>query len=147
MCSHGTCVLDSLEPRVCQDNDLWEVTHRHEEMLVGSREATSIEQVVQPKGGLRAGSRKVLSMPDIMLNLMSHKEQIVAEERLKKRGRGRPRKNPPKSLEITNGSLSDSDFINHKGLILRETREMVDSGKLIGLKTIRNGNIIIRDIA
>ncbi|KAK8507802.1 hypothetical protein V6N12_074367 [Hibiscus sabdariffa] len=80
--------------------------------------------VAQPTSGLRAklarsgGSCKVRKMFHIILNFMPLEERIITEERLKKRSRCKPRRNHPKTLKIANDSLSDSDFINNKRIIL-----------------------------
>ncbi|KAL4375885.1 hypothetical protein GQ457_02G024250 [Hibiscus cannabinus] len=65
---------------------------------------------------------------------------------LVRKGRGRPRKNPPKAHEIANDSLSDYDFVNRKRIILQEVQETVEFGKLIGMKTIGKEENVIRDI-
>ncbi|KAK8583620.1 hypothetical protein V6N13_109027 [Hibiscus sabdariffa] len=77
---------------------------------------------------------------------MKPEDRIEAEQKLKKKGGGRPRNNQ-KSQGVANGSLSDSDFKNRKKVILREARETIALGKLIGACTVGNEEEIVKDIA
>ncbi|KAK8663390.1 hypothetical protein V6N13_083211 [Hibiscus sabdariffa] len=55
------------------------------------------------------------------------------------------RNNQPQS--VSNASLFDSDFLNHKRVILKEASLTLDLGKLIVAETIRNKDQIVKDIA
>ncbi|KAK8624172.1 hypothetical protein V6N13_065525 [Hibiscus sabdariffa] len=52
-----------------------------------------------------------------------------------KRGRGHPKTKQTDADRLVNGSLSDSDFLNRKGVILKEAEETVQFGKLIRAAT------------
>ncbi|KAK8606349.1 hypothetical protein V6N13_030635 [Hibiscus sabdariffa] len=75
--------------------------------------------------------RKVRNICEINFSFMKPTERAGAESKLQKKGRGGPRKNPSNSDGIVNGSLSDSDFINRKRVILREAHETLQLGKWI----------------
>ncbi|KAL4324936.1 hypothetical protein GQ457_11G028430 [Hibiscus cannabinus] len=60
-------------------------------------------------------------------------------------GKGRPKKNQIQT--VANESLSDSDIRNRKQVILKEARETVNLGKLIGATTLGNEEAIVKDIA
>ncbi|KAK8611835.1 hypothetical protein V6N13_131873 [Hibiscus sabdariffa] len=83
----------------------------------------------------------------INLSILSPVERCEAERRLHKKGRGRPRKKPLPEHGIANASLSDSDFIQREQVILREARETLHLGRLIGAETVGNEEDIVKDIA
>ncbi|KAL4281403.1 hypothetical protein GQ457_03G012970 [Hibiscus cannabinus] len=101
--------------------------------------ATSKVELITHHGG----SRKVKSMSKIALNFMALEERIETSDKLRKNGRGRPHKYPPKAQEIVNGSLTYSDFVKSKQIILREVRETMEFGKLICMKTIGNEENVV----
>ncbi|KAK8716000.1 hypothetical protein V6N13_043322 [Hibiscus sabdariffa] len=86
-------------------------------------------------------------------NIRADKADIVRineterKSKMQKKGRGRPRKNPPNSDGIVNGSLSDSDFLNRKRMILPEAHETLQLGKWIGVSVIGNEEEVVQDIA
>ncbi|KAK8708726.1 hypothetical protein V6N13_059763 [Hibiscus sabdariffa] len=86
------------------------------------------------------------SMSDIMLQLLTSGERAVAEKQLANKGRGKSRENNPKELDIANCSLSDSDFLNKKRVILCKAKETLEFGKLIGAKTIGREKDIVKDL-
>ncbi|KAK8664246.1 hypothetical protein V6N13_084044 [Hibiscus sabdariffa] len=50
-------------------------------------------------------------------------------------------------MEFANESLSDSDFLIRKRIILREAQETLWIGKLVGASTIGNEDEIVKDMA
>ncbi|KAK8613278.1 hypothetical protein V6N13_101045 [Hibiscus sabdariffa] len=91
--------------------------------------------------------RKFRIVSDVVFSLMESEDRQITENKLLKRGWGRPRKNPPTSQSIANGSLSDSDFLHCKKVLFREARKTLASGKMICISMIGNEELIVRDIA
>ncbi|KAK8662952.1 hypothetical protein V6N13_024838 [Hibiscus sabdariffa] len=104
-----------------------------ETLAIVDRVEDGINMVIEYNGTLR----KVRSVSNVVLSFMKPEDRIGAEKKLKKKGRGRPQINQ-KGQGVANGSLSDSDFKNRKKVILRETRETIALGKLIGACTVDN---------
>ncbi|KAK8657942.1 hypothetical protein V6N13_036159 [Hibiscus sabdariffa] len=96
---------------------------------------------------LNGEQRRIRQLSEINLSILSPVERCEAERRLKKKGRGRPRKKPLPEQGIANASLSDSDFIQRQHVILREARETIHLGRLIGVETVGNEEDIVKDIA
>ncbi|KAK8648625.1 hypothetical protein V6N13_129374 [Hibiscus sabdariffa] len=96
---------------------------------------------------LNGEQRRIRQLSEINLSILSPVERCEAERRLKKKGRGRPRKKPLPEQGIANASLSDSDFIQRQHVILREARETLHLGRLIGVETVDNEEDIAKDIA
>ncbi|KAK8614638.1 hypothetical protein V6N13_068435 [Hibiscus sabdariffa] len=90
---------------------------------------------------LNGEQRRIRQLSEINLSILSPVERCEAERRLKKKGRGRPRKKPLPEQGIANASLSDSDFIQRQHVILREERETLHLGRLIGVETV----VVVQD--
>ncbi|KAK8586515.1 hypothetical protein V6N13_010106 [Hibiscus sabdariffa] len=92
--------------------------------------STTDKLIVNKQDLLELMRRLDLKVIDCSDNV-TDEDRIEVENKLKKRGRGRPQNNQ-KCQCVANVSLSDSDFKNRKKVILRETRETIALGKLIG---------------
>ncbi|KAL4347102.1 hypothetical protein GQ457_17G020660 [Hibiscus cannabinus] len=95
---------------------------------------------------LNGEQRRIRQLSEINLSILSPVERCEAKRRLKKKGRGRPRKKPLPEQGIANASLSDYDFIQRQHVILREARETLHLGRLIGVATVGNEEDIVKDI-
>ncbi|KAL4378615.1 hypothetical protein GQ457_02G032850 [Hibiscus cannabinus] len=89
--------------------------------------------------------KHVRKVYEINLSFLTPTTRAVAESNVPKRGKGRPKKN--QIQRVANESLSDSDILNRKRVILKEARETVNLGKLIGATTLGNEEAIVKDIA
>ncbi|KAK8628855.1 hypothetical protein V6N13_009435 [Hibiscus sabdariffa] len=94
----------------------------------------------------RGQQRKVRQISEVLLSELSPHKREVALNQIAKRGRGRPKMKNTEDKRIVNGSLSDSDFVNRKKVILREVEEVLQLGKLIGAETNGNEKAIVQDI-
>ncbi|KAK8686659.1 hypothetical protein V6N13_125682 [Hibiscus sabdariffa] len=72
-----------------------------------------------------------------MISFLLPDKRLEAEQKLGKRGRGRPKKK----------SLLDSDFLSRKRALLKEARETLEFRKYIGAKVVENEEEIVKDIA
>ncbi|KAK8578490.1 hypothetical protein V6N13_100327 [Hibiscus sabdariffa] len=89
--------------------------------------------------------KRVPQVSEINLSFLTPTTRAVAENNVPKRGKGRPKKS--QRQRVANESLSDSDILNRKRVILKEARETVNLGKLIGATTLGNKEVIVKDIA
>ncbi|KAK8549180.1 hypothetical protein V6N13_063576 [Hibiscus sabdariffa] len=94
----------------------------------------------------RGQQRKVRQISEVLLSEIPPQKREVALNQISKRGRGRPKMKNTEANRIVNGSLSDSDFVNRKKVILREAEEVLQLGKLIGAETNGNEKAIVQDI-
>ncbi|KAK8715702.1 hypothetical protein V6N13_043030 [Hibiscus sabdariffa] len=100
--------IEQVETHACSDR------HAHNALLNRASDA----EVIEYNGTLR----KIRSVSNVVLSFMKSEGRIEAEQKLKKKGRGRPRNNQ-KGQGVANGSLSDSDFKNQKkGYLERSKR-------------------------
>ncbi|KAK8636398.1 hypothetical protein V6N13_124144 [Hibiscus sabdariffa] len=90
--------------------------------------------------------RKVRQISKIVMT-DSSLVRVETNKLVSKRGRGRPKTKGTDATHIVNGSLSDSDFLHRKRVILREAEETVQLGKLIGATPKGNEKLVIQDIA
>ncbi|KAK8706279.1 hypothetical protein V6N13_049851 [Hibiscus sabdariffa] len=89
--------IEQVERHVCSDR------HVHNALL----NRASDSEVIEYNGTLR----KVRSVSNVVLSFMKPEDWIEAEQKIKKKGRGRPRNNQ-KGQGVVIGYLSDSDFKN-----------------------------------
>ncbi|KAL4283707.1 hypothetical protein GQ457_16G016660 [Hibiscus cannabinus] len=100
----------------------------------GPSNRVNITKVIEYRGQ----QRKVRRISYVLLSEIPSPEQAVAPNQNLKKGRGRPKSKNTEDKRIVNGSLSNSDFVNRKRIMLREAEEVLQLGKLIGAET--NGN-------
>ncbi|KAK8628629.1 hypothetical protein V6N13_009215 [Hibiscus sabdariffa] len=111
------------------------------------------EEVQSDKASWRAtavqegDSRKVQRISEVMFSSCPPKERLIDSQHLAKKLRGRPCKKQPVSQRFANASLTDSDFEHRKDVILREARETLQLGKLLGPTNIGNEEVVVRDLA
>ncbi|KAK8614222.1 hypothetical protein V6N13_122591 [Hibiscus sabdariffa] len=89
---------------------------------------------------------KVRQLSGILMSEVPPEDRIVTTKGVPKRGRGRSKTKNIESDRVVNGSLSDLNFFNTKKVILKETEETVQLGKLIGAAPNGNELTIIQDI-
>ncbi|KAK8610565.1 hypothetical protein V6N13_081721 [Hibiscus sabdariffa] len=102
--------IEQVERHTCSDR------HAHNALLNRASDA----EVIEYNGTLR----KVRSLSNVVLIFVKPEDRIEVQQKLKKKGRGRPRNNQ-KGQGVANGSLSDFDLKNRKKVILREARETI----------------------
>ncbi|KAK8605389.1 hypothetical protein V6N13_102171 [Hibiscus sabdariffa] len=90
--------------------------------------------------------RKVRQLSEILMT-DSSPVRVETSKLVSKRGRGRPKTKGTEATRIVNGSLSDSDFLHIKKVILQEAEETVQLGKLLGAAPKGNEKVVIQDIA
>ncbi|KAK8681404.1 hypothetical protein V6N13_053808 [Hibiscus sabdariffa] len=93
----------------------------------GPQDRAKLDAVVEYGGQ----QRKVRQLSKILMT-DSSPVRVETSKLVSKRGRGRPKTKGTEATHIVNGSLSDSDFLHKKKVILREAEEIVQLGKLLG---------------
>ncbi|KAK8603280.1 hypothetical protein V6N13_085471 [Hibiscus sabdariffa] len=109
----------------------------------GSKDRAMIAEVIE----IGRQQRKVRQLYEILMSEVPPEDRVMTTKEIPKRGRGRPKTKITESNQVVNGSLSDSDFVNRKKVILKEATETVHLGKLIGAVPKGNESAVIQDIA
>ncbi|KAK8625971.1 hypothetical protein V6N13_133628 [Hibiscus sabdariffa] len=106
----------------------------------GPSNRVNLTEVIEYKGQ----QRKVRRISDVLLSEIPSPEQAVAPNQNFKKGRGCPKSKKIEDKRIVNGSLSDSDFVNRKRIILREAEEVLQLAWQGLLKGDGNDSLVLK---